>query len=504
MYNFAFLDEIAVSFGSYIPTLIGALAILLLGWIVALLIAGIVRGVLHRTTLDERIAAWLLGSQTLKGVEVERWIAKLVFYLILLVVLVAFFETLGLTIIAESLDNFLGQIFVYFPRLIEAGIVLLLAWVVATALRMVTRRVLSIAKIDKQLEVQAGIRSEKGTPLAKTLADAVYWLVFLLFLPALLDALGVEGLLGPVQGMTNEILNFLPNILAAGLLLLVGWFVARIVQRIVANLLMAVGTDELADKAGLTSLLGQQKLSGILGLVAYVFVLIPVLIAALNALSLDAVTQPASNMLSVILTAIPSIFVAFLVVVFAYFVGRVIGRLVTNLLANSGFDAILARLGFAKVVGGHWKLSDVAGYLVAVAIMVLALIEAFRLLGFVLLAELTAEFVTFAGHIVFGLAIFAIGLYLASVVSKAVEASKSRQADFLALIAKGAILLFAGAVALRQMGVANEIINIAFALVVGSIAVAVALALGLGGRDVAAKHLDGWVRSMQKGKKKRK
>jgi len=501
MENLVLLDELAVRFGSYLPSLVGALAILLLGWIVALLVAAVVRGALHRTTLDERIAEWLLGSHAVKGLEIERWISKIVFYFILLFTLVAFFETLGLTLVAESLDNFLGQFSAYFPRLFEAGFVLLLAWVVASALRLVVSRVLGLAKIDKQLEVQAGVRREKGTPLAKTLSDAVYWLVFLLFLPALLDALALEGLLEPVQGMTNEILNFLPNLLGAGLLLLVGWLIARIVQRVVANLLAAVRVDDLSDRVGLTPFLGSQTLSGVLGVVAYILVFIPVLIASLNTLGLDAITNPASNMLNIILAAVPAIFAAGLVIVFALLIGRVVAGLVTNLLANIGFDKVLARLGIGEKAAKQRSPSEVVGYVVFVGIILFALIEALGLLGFDVLAELTAEFIVFSGHILFGLVIFAIGLYLANVASKTVGAGKSRQADFLAFVAKISILVFAGAMALRQMGLANEIINIAFSLMVGSVAVAIALALGLGGRDVAARYLDEWVRLMKKKKK---
>ncbi|HEX9722371.1 MAG TPA: mechanosensitive ion channel [Candidatus Paceibacterota bacterium] len=501
MNNLVFLDEIAIQFGSYIPSLVGALAILLLGWIVALLIAGIIRSALRRTTLDERIAAWLMGGHAVKGVEVERWIAKLVFYLILLFTLVAFFETLGLTIIAESLNNFLGEIGAYFPRLLEAGFVLVIAWIVASALRLVVSRVLSVARIDKRLEVDAGIRQEKGAPLAKTLADAVYWLMFLLFLPALLDALGLEGLLGPVQGMTSQILSYLPNIFAAGLLLLLGWFVARIIQRIVTNLLSAVGIDQISERVGLTPFLGAYTLSSALGLVAYTLVLIPVLIAALNALQLDAVTQPASNMLNIILSAIPSIFAALFVMVLAYFLGRVIGGLVQNLLHTIGFDAILVRLGFGKEVNKQWNPSDVVGYIVQVAVILFALIESLSLLGFGLLADLTSQFVVFSGHILFGLVLFGIGLWLANIASNAVAHSKNRQADFLAQVARVSILIFAGAMALRQMGLANEIITVAFALVVGAVAVAFALAVGLGGREVAGRHLDEWIKSMKKRKR---
>ena len=498
MNNLDFVNELIMNFSSYLPSLIGALAILLLGWIVALLVAGIVRGALRRTTLDEKIATWLMGSHTLKGVDVERWMAKLVFYFILLFTLVAFFETLGLSLLATSLDNFLGQISSYLPRLIEGGFVLLVAWVVASASRVIVMRVLSLVKIDKQLEVRAGVRREKSVPLAKTLSDAVYWLIFLLFLPALLDALALHGLLEPVQGMTDKVLTFLPNLLAAGLLLLVGWFVARIVQRIVSNLLGAVGTDQLAERVGISQILGAQTLSGALGVVAYILVFIPVLIASLNALGLEAVTDPASNMLSIILAAIPSIFAAGIVMAFAYIIGRLVSRLVANLLATVGFDNILALLGFGKNMRGSQKPSDIVGYLVLVAILLFSFIEAAELLGFGVVATLAAEFVVFSGHILLGLVIFAIGLYLASVVSNVVSTSKNKQADFLALAARVAILVFAGAMALRQMGLANEIITIAFGLILGSLAVALALAFGLGGRDVAARHLDEWTKSLKK------
>ena len=114
-------------------------------------------------------------------------------------------------------------------------------------------------------------------------------------------------------------------------------------QRIVTNLLAAVGADQLSERVGLAPVLGEQRLSGLLGLVVYVLILIPVLIAALNALALEAITRPASNMLNVILEAIPAIFAAILVVVVAYMVGRVVAGLITDLLTGVGFNAVLAR-----------------------------------------------------------------------------------------------------------------------------------------------------------------
>ena len=96
-------DQITRLVGAYIPNFIAALAILIVGWLVALILSAIVRGVLRRTTLDNRVARWIMGEKAAEGVEVEKQIARGVYYLIMLFVLIAFFQTLGLTIITEPL-----------------------------------------------------------------------------------------------------------------------------------------------------------------------------------------------------------------------------------------------------------------------------------------------------------------------------------------------------------------------------------------------------------------
>jgi hypothetical protein len=233
-------------------------------------------------------------------------------------------------------------------------------------------------------------------------------------------------------------------------------------------------------------------------LVVYILILVPVLIGALNTLALDAITQPAANMLSAILTALPAIFAAALLAIIAYMAGRTVARLITNLLTAAGFNAIPARLGLAKEQAeGERTPSEIVGYLVLVAIMLFASIEALRLLNFVLLADLVAQFTVFAGQVILGLIIFSIGLYLANLAAKAVQDSGIAQATVLALIARVSILVLAGAMALRQMGLANDIINLAFGLLLGAIAVAVALAFGLGGREIAARELEEWRQSLK-------
>ena len=100
---------------------------------------------------------------------------------------------------------------------------------------------------------------------------------------------------------------------------------------------------------------------------------------------------------------------------------------------------------------------------------------------------------TRAVQILLGLIIFGVGLYLANLAAAAIKASGMAQAGMLALVARVAVIVLTGAMALGQMGLANEIINLAFGLMLGSIAVAAALAFGLGGRELAATRLKQWL-----------
>ncbi len=284
-------------------------------------------------------------------------------------------------------------------------------------------------------------------PLSKTVANALYWLILIIFLPAVLDALGLEGLLGPVQEMLNRILIFLPNIFAAFLVLAIGWFGDRVAQRITSNFSASVGIDTLSERVGLNQVLGKQQLSKILGLIVYVLILIPVIIAALDAIALEAITQPASKVLNTILVALPAIFAAALIMIVSYVVGRLIADLTVNILTSVGFNNILVRLGLTKETAeGKQTPSEIAGYLGLIAIMFLAAMEAFRLLGFALLADLMSQFIIIMGHVVAGLFIFALGLYLANLASKAVLSSEAKQAGLLALTARVSIIVLSDAI----------------------------------------------------------
>ncbi len=484
------LKEQCVMYG---PNLLAGLAVLVVGWLVAVFLAFLARKLLGKTSVDNRIAQWLSGPDASKQVPVERWFGNAVFYLVMLIVLVAFFSTIKLTMVTEPLNDLLQPVLAYLPRLIGAGLLLLVAWGLATVLRKVLLSGMQAAKLDEKLG-GAAVGEAKPVGLSQTFAEVVYWLVFLIFLPIILQTLALQGLLEPVITLFNKVFAFLPNLLSGAAILLIGWFVARIAQRIVQSLLASAGTDKLSEKWGLAPSLGKQKLSGVLGLVVYFVILVPVLISALSAIQLEAVTKPASDMLGKTMSALPDIVGAGIVILIAVVIGKVVAGIVTNVLAGVGFNNVLVKLGLAKQAPaeGSQSPAGVVGMLALALIVLLASVTAANMLGFQALGVLITDFIGFAGHILMGVVIFGLGLLLAQIVTKMITASDARHARRLALVMRVVILALAGAMALRQTGLADDIVNLAFGLTLGAAAVAFALAFGLGGREMASRALEEW------------
>ena len=486
------LEQWKEQFVAFGPNLLAGLAVLVLGWLVALIASYLVRKLLSKTSVDNKIAGWMAGGDVKTPITLEKWAGKAVFYLIMLFVLIAFFATIKLTVVTEPLNAVIEPFMAYLPKLVGAGVLVLVAWMLATVLKKIISGILKASKLDEKLGGAPGA-GEKPVALSNTFAEAVYWLVFLLFLLLILQTLDMRALLEPVTTLFNKVFAFLPNLISAAAIAAIGWFIARMVQRLVQSLLASVGVDRLSEKWGLATSLGKQKLSGVLGLVVYFLILVPVIVAALGALQLDAVTKPASDMLAKIMDAIPNIFGALVVVLLAVVIGKVVSGIVTNILAGLGFNNVPVTLGLAKQVPqGKQTPSAWVGVVLLAFIVLLASVTACDMLGFSAVGVLIQDFIRFAGHILMGTAIFGLGLLLAQIIAKGIRSSDSPNAPRLALVARVVILALAGAMALRQTGLADDIVNLAFGVTLGAAAVAFALAFGLGGRDIAARTLEDW------------
>ena len=509
--------------GTNLENLLWAIGILLVGLIVSALVSSVVGGLLKKTTIDNRLAAWITGRPEggAGAPQVEKWISAAVFWIIFIFFLVAFFNRLNLTAVSQPLNTFLNQIANFLPKLAAALIWLGIAWVLATVAKMAVSRLMRTFSVDERLNQEVGTASsERPLLLSDTVANALYWFIFLLFLPLILEALQLQQALLPVNNLLNQILAAIPKILEAVLIGFVGWLLAMVVRRIVTNLLAAAGADGLGARFGISRSSGGQSLSWIVGTIVYVLILIPTAIAALNALDIQAISQPAVAMLNDILLAVPKIFTAALILAVAYILGRWVGDLVTNILRGIGFNDVFSWLGVqpkqplrltpSSIDPDATLLqepevptrtpSEFVGIVVQVGIMLFAVVAATDVLGIPALTAIVSGIVLVAGRVLSGLVVFAIGLYLANLAFSLIASSGTRQARLLGQAARIAIIAFVAALALQQMGIGSDIVNLAFGLLLGAIAVGIALAFGLGGREIAADQIREWLASFKQDK----
>ncbi|MBA3530848.1 MAG: mechanosensitive ion channel [Ardenticatenales bacterium] len=505
-------ENLEIWFTQQLPNIVQALVILLVGWLIALLLSSVVRSLMDRFQVDRRLNEQVEPGQRF---SLANAVSQGVFWLILLFAIVGALDALQLGVIAGPFNNLLANLIGFIPNLIAAAILTLLAWVVATLVKRLIVAALNATNWDERLAQSASL--EQRPAIGQSVGTLAYWLVWLLFLPGILDALNLQGLLTPVQRVVEDIVAFLPNLLSAAIIIIVGYFVARIVRDIVTNLLAATGIDRLAQRVGFGSNVVETRviragdpatvttttnanamtLSRLIGTLVFALILIPIAITALDALNLDALSQPAIAMLNQVLDAIPALFAAMILLAIAYFVGRLLSDLVTNILAGVGFDRILTRIGLRDAAPGGRQPSEIAGTLLLVGIMLFAAAEAASLLGFFALSGLITEFLLFFGNVLLGLVVLGLGLYLANLAEQTIRSSRVQNADLLATVARYSIIMLSIAMALRQMGIAEDIVTLAFGLLLGAIAVATAIAFGLGGREIAARELNNLVSDLK-------
>ncbi len=496
-------NNVQTQLGTSLPSIVGALVILAMGWLLAVIVRGGLRRALAATHLNRHVQS--SGGRQL---NVEKWIAVAVFWLILFITLMAVFNALNLQVASGPFAEMVGRIMAYLPSLVAGAVLALIAWLAATVLRAVTQRVLASTTLDDKLSAHAG-----REPMSRNLGNVIFWLVILLFLPVILSTLERQGLLGPIQGMLDRVLQMLPDIFAALLIAFFGWLAATVLRGLVRNLLSATGVDAAAHRAGMHP---SVQLSTLAGTLVFILVFIPSLIAALDALRIEAISRPAVGMLESFFNAVPALVAAAVILALTWYVAKFAAGLLSSLLAGLGFDLLPQRLGMTRSVptaplpdagstasrttpaGGGWRPSVVVGRLLIFFAMLFATVEAANQLGFTQVRDVVTVFIHFGGDVLLGAVILVVGFWLANLAANAVRQASGERSRFLASVVRIAIIGLVIAMGLRAMGIADDIVNLAFGLTLGAVAVAFALSFGLGGREAAGRQMEYWLSRLRR------
>lgn len=372
---------------------------------------------------------------------------------------------------------------------IKALLILLLAFITAAIVKSLVVKLFTKTKLNALLgreDSASGIEGQINNQREKTvnfIGKLVHLLVFLLFIPGIFENLGMREVSSPILNILNTLWGYLPNILAAVLVLWVGFFIARLVRELLIPVFDRLKINALQEKAGI-QVAAAGKLSNTLSYVVYVLILIPVMIAALQVLNIQAVSAPAIRMLDTIFTFIPNIFASLVIIIIGCMVARFSGSIVENLIASAGLDAKLSEQLSDK--GKPFVLSKVIGTIIHIVMVIFFVVESFGVLHLEVLTNIGNAVIRYM-PCVLASALILLACYICDgFVGKAL--AKNDHAGF-ALISRIIIYSIGIFMVLNELGIATEIVTTAFILIIAALSVAFAIAFGLGGRDFAAKIL---------------
>ena len=395
-----------------------------------------------------------------------------------------------------------GQLMYWGPKALIALLILLATWIVARAVKWAMQKA-----IDRTPALQKHTTGRPGETVGHQLGTIAKLLIWLVGIMAALQFLGVGQILAPINRLVTDIFSYLDNVLGAGLIFFIGLIVARIVRQLVETALTAANVDGLLARIGIGDTAGtvradpaavppgaapgatRNALARAAGILVFALIIIPVSIAALQVLGIAAISDPAINMLNQILAAIPRVLTAALWLGIAFIAARFLKTIIEGILPPTGFDNAVRSTG---VLPATTSPSRIVANIAFIAIMLAAAIEAAKQLGGGTVAMFLAQVTELGGKVIFGTLIIVTGIFLARIISNLVGSSTGEGGYGQTLIRYAIIALFT-AIGLTFMGLADQIVMMAFGLVLGAAAVATAIAFGLGGRDAAARVLERYV-----------
>ncbi|MEM8919035.1 MAG: mechanosensitive ion channel [Pseudomonadota bacterium] len=361
-------------------------------------------------------------------------------------------------------------------KILYAVLIWLVTWLVARGSKW------AFAKLVDTISFLQRDIGGSGESIGMSLGRIVSLLIWLFGWIAILTVFELDAVTEPLQQLLDTVMGFIPNIVGAGIIFFIGSIVAKIVKDLVVTFMQTINLDKWANRAGAEQVTGNSAISNTIGTIVYVLIIVPVSIAALQALQISAISDPAVTLLETILSAIPLIIGAALVLGVAYIIARWVAGLVEELLPGLGVDRSVGALG---ILPEGSNVSSLVSKIVMIAIMLFAAIAATRLLNFPELTNILDNVLDLGGRVIFGGVVIALGFFIANMLARLM----GENALAASVVRYAALLLFAF-MGLQFMGVGEEIVQTAFTAIVAAIAVAGALAFGLGGRDAAAKTLE--------------
>src|SRR5829696_8444450 len=200
----------------------------------------------------------------------------------------------------------------------------------------------------------------------------------------------------------------------------------------------------------------------------------------------ETLVQPLQNALSTFLSYLPQLVGAIVILIIGYIVAKVLQAVVGRVLQAIGFDGWMEKGGikqFFDRAETNQTPHSILGQLVFWFVFIIALTMAADALGIPQVSAILGQLIAYIPSIIAAILILILAALLANFVSGIVRGATG--SGLLASVAQYAIIVYAVFAAITELGIAVELTAPTFLIVLGAVALAAAIAFGLGGREVA-------------------
>lgn len=213
------------------------LAILVVGLIIVSFIAGFIKRLLGKVGFLERT-------------KLAKPLASLIKALLTIFVLMAVLQHFGLTDVLAPLKTMLNKFLAAIPNIIGAGVIGYAGWIIAKIVSELTG--VALSRVDRQVALKMGDQGTQGMKLSKIGSSFMFAAILIPIAVSALGVLNIPSITEPASDMLNKLLAAIPNIIGAGIILAVTYFVAKFVISMLTSVLDGINVNGMPQKLGLT------------------------------------------------------------------------------------------------------------------------------------------------------------------------------------------------------------------------------------------------------------
>ena len=208
------------------------------------------------------------------------------------------------------------------------------------------------------------------------------------------------------------------------------------------------------------------------------------------------IVEPIESMWTRVLGFLPTLVSVIVILIAGWMIATLVQKVITRFLKLARFDTISEKTGITNILAKgdiNYTLSEIVGVIIYWLMMLVVVLMAVNALQLTVAAELLNRVILYIPNVIASVFILVLGIFFASIVANAVRTTAAtagmQQARFLGQVTQTIIAVFVFIEALKQLGIDTSLLDLFIKAVLAALALGVGLAIGLGCKDMAAKHV---------------